>query len=188
MMFICPRCLILKNSRTLARVSPPFTSPFRPSRSFSFPTWNFATPRRQPKKTTVAARGQSYLHTDTLSVRNEQSPEIQADDTVTPESSEEAASNTSAVLHKDVVPICCPGCGAYSQTVDPNEPGYYGRTRKRAKQLWYQAKEALAKELKDGTADPQTATEKEVAEVEAGEENVQSEIRTPLQPAGTYEK
>ena len=34
---------------------------------------------------------------------------------------------------EDVLPICCPGCGAYSQTVEPNEPGYYNRTRKQVR-------------------------------------------------------
>ena len=28
-----------------------------------------------------------------------------------------------------VLPVCCPGCGAYAQTVDSNELGYYGKHR-----------------------------------------------------------
>ncbi|KAL3446570.1 hypothetical protein BJX65DRAFT_278791 [Aspergillus insuetus] len=32
------------------------------------------------------------------------------------------------------LPLCCPGCGAYSQTVEPNEPGYYSKTRKQTRQ------------------------------------------------------
>ncbi|OJJ40315.1 hypothetical protein ASPWEDRAFT_166395 [Aspergillus wentii DTO 134E9] len=35
----------------------------------------------------------------------------------------------------DNLPICCPGCGAYSQTVEPNEPGYYGKPRKQTRKL-----------------------------------------------------
>lgn len=29
------------------------------------------------------------------------------------------------------LPLCCPGCGAYSQTIDPNELGYYSENRRR---------------------------------------------------------
>lgn len=36
---------------------------------------------------------------------------------------------------EDVLPVCCPGCGAYAQTVEPNEPGYYGKTRKHVRKL-----------------------------------------------------
>lgn len=28
-----------------------------------------------------------------------------------------------------ILPVCCPGCGAYAQTVDSNELGYYGKHR-----------------------------------------------------------
>jgi hypothetical protein len=36
---------------------------------------------------------------------------------------------------EDVLPVCCPGCGAYAQTVEPNEPGFYGKTRKHVRKL-----------------------------------------------------
>ncbi|KAJ6126704.1 hypothetical protein N7523_002316 [Penicillium sp. IBT 18751x] len=39
-------------------------------------------------------------------------------------------SETSAQNLVDILPVCCPGCGAFSQTIEPNEPGYYGKTRK----------------------------------------------------------
>lgn len=29
------------------------------------------------------------------------------------------------------LPLCCPGCGAYTQTIDPNELGYYSENRRR---------------------------------------------------------
>lgn len=45
--------------------------------------------------------------------------------------------STAAATHEnpvtsieDLLPVCCPGCGAYSQIVEPNEPGYYGRLGK----------------------------------------------------------
>ncbi|KAJ5125352.1 hypothetical protein N7526_007529 [Penicillium atrosanguineum] len=30
----------------------------------------------------------------------------------------------------DILPVCCPGCGAFSQTIESDEPGYYGKSRK----------------------------------------------------------
>ncbi|KAJ5662444.1 uncharacterized protein N7477_010060 [Penicillium maclennaniae] len=39
-------------------------------------------------------------------------------------------SEISAQNLVDILPVCCPGCGAFSQTIEPNEPGYYGKTRK----------------------------------------------------------
>lgn len=47
---------------------------------------------------------------------------------------------------KAVLPTCCPGCGAYAQTVEPNEPGYYGKTRKQTKK-----KPRKAQNLKEPT-------------------------------------
>lgn len=38
-------------------------------------------------------------------------------------------------IFENVLPVCCPGCGAYSQTVEPNEAGYYSKTRKQARKL-----------------------------------------------------
>jgi hypothetical protein len=34
----------------------------------------------------------------------------------------------------DVLPVCCPGCGAFSQVIDPDQPGYYSKSRKSRKQ------------------------------------------------------
>lgn len=35
----------------------------------------------------------------------------------------------------NVLPTCCPGCGAFSQTIEPNEPGYYSKSRKQTRKL-----------------------------------------------------
>lgn len=43
----------------------------------------------------------------------------------------------------DVLPICCPGCGAFSQTIEPNEPGYYSASRKQTRKLLASKKEAI---------------------------------------------
>ena len=42
----------------------------------------------------------------------------------------------------DVLPICCPGCGAFSQTVEPEEPGYYSKSRKSRRKLLPSKKDA----------------------------------------------
>lgn len=42
---------------------------------------------------------------------------------------EPAESTSPSVL--SALPICCPGCGAYAQTVDPDELGYYSEGRRR---------------------------------------------------------
>lgn len=43
----------------------------------------------------------------------------------------------------DVLPICCPGCGAFSQTVEPDEPGYYGASRKQTRKLLASRQKAI---------------------------------------------
>jgi hypothetical protein len=40
-----------------------------------------------------------------------------------------------SILPRSLLPICCPGCGAYTQTVDPNEPGYYSKTGRKTRKL-----------------------------------------------------
>lgn len=35
----------------------------------------------------------------------------------------------------EILPVSCPGCGAFSQTIEPDEPGYYGATRKQTRKL-----------------------------------------------------
>lgn len=43
----------------------------------------------------------------------------------------------------DSLPVCCPGCGAFSQTVEANEPGYYGTSRKSIRKLLAARKGAI---------------------------------------------
>ncbi|GES61072.1 circularly permuted YqeH GTPase [Aspergillus terreus] len=49
----------------------------------------------------------------------------------------------SPELVESVLPICCPGCGAYAQTVEPNEPGYYSKTRKQTRKLLSETKQVV---------------------------------------------
>lgn len=75
-------------------------------------------------------------------------------DSVTP-----ALPPTSVSLHADTLPISCPGCGAYAQTIDSNEPGFYSRTRKKAKQQWHKRQQAIAKEHRENSAQDGEGTE-----------------------------
>lgn len=43
----------------------------------------------------------------------------------------------------NTLPVCCPGCGAFSQTVEENEPGYYSPTRRQTKRLYAARKAAI---------------------------------------------
>ncbi|OKL61025.1 hypothetical protein UA08_03784 [Talaromyces atroroseus] len=74
---------------------------------------------------------------------------------------------TTVSLHADALPVSCPGCGAYAQTIEPTEPGYYGRTRKKAKKLWHKRQQVIAKDKQTEL----TRDEKDVdGETGAGEE------------------
>ncbi|RAK89521.1 hypothetical protein BO79DRAFT_227729 [Aspergillus costaricaensis CBS 115574] len=46
-------------------------------------------------------------------------------------------------IEEAVLPVCCPGCGAYAQTVEPNEPGFYGKTRKQTRKLLSETKQVV---------------------------------------------
>ncbi|KAL3479482.1 telomere stability and silencing-domain-containing protein [Aspergillus californicus] len=64
------------------------------------------------------------------------------------------------------LPVCCPGCGAYSQTVEPNEAGYYSKTKKRTLELLSEAQnEAMKENLKQDAAETihEALEEKEAA-------------------------
>ncbi|KAH8435040.1 uncharacterized protein LDX57_012669 [Aspergillus melleus] len=41
---------------------------------------------------------------------------------------------------EEFLPVCCPGCGAYSQTLDPEEAGYYGEARKQTRKFLSEAR------------------------------------------------
>ncbi|KAL2865538.1 telomere stability and silencing-domain-containing protein [Aspergillus lucknowensis] len=41
-----------------------------------------------------------------------------------------------------ILPVCCPGCGAYAQTTEPNEPGYYNTARKSTRSLLSESRDA----------------------------------------------
>ena len=61
------------------------------------------------------------------------------------------------------IPLCCPGCGAFSQTIDPNEPGYYSKTRKQTRKRLAEtnriSNEKRTEEGQEGSADLKTQGE-----------------------------
>ena len=77
-------------------------------------------------------------------------------------------------LH-DVLPTCCPGCGAFSQTIEPNEPGYYSASRKQTRKLLASKKEAMEK---GNTAENATSVNTEQSDIGG---DVQSTVPLPLQ-------
>ena len=46
----------------------------------------------------------------------------------------------------EILPICCPGCGAFAQTVEPNEPGFYSENRKQTRKLLASKKDGFEPE------------------------------------------
>ncbi|KAB8229728.1 uncharacterized protein BDW43DRAFT_287362 [Aspergillus alliaceus] len=62
---------------------------------------------------------------------------------------------------------CCPGCGAYAQVVDPDQAGYYSKTRKATWKFFKEAERQL-EEAKRESEEPKR--ELEEAEQESGEE------------------
>ncbi|GKZ35226.1 hypothetical protein AbraIFM66950_005820 [Aspergillus brasiliensis] len=53
------------------------------------------------------------------------------------------ASPSPEPIEEAILPVCCPGCGAYAQTVEPSEPGYYGKTRKQTRKLLSETKQVV---------------------------------------------
>lgn len=108
------------------------------------------------------AIGSRYSSTDTSTIYQSpptpvQHPEIAVQDqSITPRDDKDSVTPplppTSISLHADTLPISCPGCGAYAQTIDSNEPGFYCRTRKKAKQQWHKRQQAIAKEQCESAA------------------------------------
>lgn len=75
----------------------------------------------------------------------------------------------------DVLPTCCPGCGAFSQTIEPNEPGYYSASRKQTRKLLASKKEGIEQSnAAEDAAHP-------VSEDSGPEEDAQHTVPIPIQ-------
>ncbi|KAL1998672.1 hypothetical protein VTN02DRAFT_5765 [Thermoascus thermophilus] len=129
-MLSCPRCVFLRSFKPGKRALP---SPrrFQPARLALSPwtSYSASSPILERRRNFHTTR--SRLETSSTAVEP-------------PQESQEAP--------LDILPICCPGCGAYAQTIDPNEPGYYSKTRKKTRKLINKSKRAV--EENDKILDP----------------------------------
>ncbi|KAL1859989.1 Mitochondrial ribosome small subunit biogenesis protein [Paecilomyces lecythidis] len=161
-MFLCPRCIVSRSLRPNIRglLSP---APFqRPLSALSTRTSRLA---QQPS---IANR------------RNFQATAKQLDT-----STETKTPPTEPLeLDKELLPICCPGCGAYSQTIDPNEPGYYSKTRKKTRKVLNKTKR-LAEERDKLLLSPaiETSTGNQDAESASGTRAVEDTAPKPAHGA-----
>ena len=71
------------------------------------------------------------------------------------------------------LPLCCPGCGAYSQTIDPNEPGYYDEGRKQVRK--HRAAVERASESKKDEQNEQDTQDNQATQEQAGDSKEKAE-------------
>ena len=71
------------------------------------------------------------------------------------------------------LPLCCPGCGAYSQTIDPNEPGYYDEGRKQVRK--HRAAVNRASENKRDSQDTKDTEDKQETQEQTGDSKEKAE-------------
>ena len=114
-MLLCPGCMIPRVLRT-RRLLPKhfYRVPQYPTRTFS---WSCLPRSRIPAQRDAGRSVRNNLHNRNSSSLNMQHP------IYPPE------------LLADALPICCPGCGAYTQTIEPDRPGYYSESRKQVRKL-----------------------------------------------------
>lgn len=106
----------------------------------------------------------------------------------TPESTRPVSEPTgpiseSAEAIESTLPVCCPGCGAYSQTVDPNEPGYYSKARKLTRKSLAETKRVLDGKEKDNNGKNENSQEGENLALRTEGENAAREIRELTNPS-----
>ncbi|KAJ5934966.1 hypothetical protein N7466_004513 [Penicillium verhagenii] len=76
---------------------------------------------------------------------------------------------TSSKELADALPLCCPGCGAFTQTIEPEEPGYYGGNRKQTRKLLASRKKTTEKETMETEVTGATELTKDTEAAEAAE-------------------
>ncbi|KAL1964026.1 hypothetical protein VTN77DRAFT_7572 [Rasamsonia byssochlamydoides] len=199
-MLSCPRCSYLRTIRKLSR-TPPGLGLQSSSSTLQAAAWIHLSARR-PRlqaynresdiRLLPATRRRRFLNTEAAAAPQE-SPEaappalpppspaevsLQDNDPSTPPAQESTSSSSSSpsspFLNKELLPLCCPGCGAYAQTIDPNEPGYYSRTRKKTRKLLKQAKEALVSQKKQASSAEQEGDEKDEKDKEGEKGDTES--------------
>lgn len=80
----------------------------------------------------------------------------------------------------DVLPICCPGCGAFSQTIEPNEPGYYSESRKQTRKLLASRRDALERQVTEsGDAAESIARDSGSEDITQQQRDIEDELAAP---------
>ncbi|KAJ5949428.1 hypothetical protein N7454_001012 [Penicillium verhagenii] len=122
----------------------------------------------------------SFLRTTTLPALRTVPSQISSGSIATQIRNHHRCFSTTSLKHQetsskelaDALPLCCPGCGAFTQTIEPEEPGYYGGNRKQTRKL-------LASRKK--------TTEKETVETEVAEVSEETEVAEPAEAAEVVE-
>lgn len=155
-MSTCRRCLALRA----------FRPRYFPSQSL-YRNRRFSTARCSQSLPTPAAAGRSWNpgHPGSLTQPRNFS------------STTRLRAEPTGIIHS-AIPLCCPGCGAYSQTVDPNEPGYYSKTRKETRKRIAETKRLLEEKNEEG---------EDAVDLKTQGENAAREIEQLITPAETEE-
>lgn len=115
----CPSCMISRAFRTVHPLPKPLYLLYQnPTRTA---LWSRPSPTRIPlrrnaqlaKSPSEQAPGQCNWSTSSEAQPSKDSPELLA----------------------DALPLNCPGCGAYAQTIEPDQPGYYNTSKKHTRKL-----------------------------------------------------
>lgn len=115
----CPSCMIFRAFRTVRPLQKPLYLLYQnPTRTALWP---------HPSPTRIPLRRNAQLA---------KSPSEKAPDQCNSSTSSEAQpSKDSSELLADALPLNCPGCGAYAQTIEPDQPGYYNTAKKHTRKV-----------------------------------------------------
>ncbi|KAL4920287.1 hypothetical protein BDW62DRAFT_177116 [Aspergillus aurantiobrunneus] len=93
--------------------------------------WTSLRPSQQPQRFLRSQYAPTLLRRDVISGRDLISPLSKTQLRILSTGVSQSAQSLGPA--RATLPTCCPGCGAYAQTIEPNEPGYYGKTRKQTR-------------------------------------------------------
>lgn len=80
----------------------------------------------------------------------------------------------------DFLPICCPGCGAPSHTIEPDEPGYYSKNRKQTRKLLASRRDAVeGQEKNSGDVVESVSGDNDSEDVALQQRDVEDELAAP---------
>lgn len=197
-MFLCRECSP-KSLSTISRSYHAIASSqlrYQASRSIYTSTrWpRRSTTNQSPQQSAFGASRRIYLNTEPQTPSESTSSLPESSTTADPPSEESSSPPpppASIALRSDVLPVCCPGCGAYSQTIEPADPGYYDVSRRRVKKLWGKTQHVkraqAAANQEDNPVDKEAENEVDTADgaVEAQDETIDTVVATEFIQAST---